>query len=156
MALVGITAPLIVKCWKSTAKAKGGRTGLKPKKAAESDRCVPRAQGELSWCRFVYEEAAGEDLRCLVVDGKVVASNEAPGADATSGSNLPPRRDGAVVRITNLKRETAPARGRAFGLGQTPGVDLATLLTAGPKSLRSTARPDSKNREKPPARIIVA
>ncbi|MEG3436189.1 30S ribosomal protein S6--L-glutamate ligase [Pannus brasiliensis CCIBt3594] len=69
------------------------------------------------------EEAAGEDLRCLVVDGKVVAAMKRRGVDGDFRSNL--HRGGRAEKVTLSPEEgdIAVRAANAMGL-RVAGVDL--------------------------------
>jgi len=70
----------------------------------------PRAPRR-TFCPVISSEAAGENLRCLVVDAaKSVAAMKRTGADGTSPVQPAPRRTAQVVRHHQLERETCPAR----------------------------------------------
>ena len=78
MALVG-TAPLIVKLLESTQGK--GVVLAETKKAAESVIDAFRGLKANFLVQDFVKEAAGEDIRCLVVAGKVVASMKRTGAE---------------------------------------------------------------------------
>ena len=84
------------------------------------------------------KEAAGEDIRCLVIRGKVVAAMKRVGAPDYFRSNVPRGGTAVSVRITREERETAIRTARAFGVG-IAGVDILRGAD-GPKCLRSTLR----------------
>ncbi|MBB5519823.1 30S ribosomal protein S6--L-glutamate ligase [Amphiplicatus metriothermophilus] len=69
------------------------------------------------------KEAGGEDIRCLVVGGKVVASMRRKGKEGEFRSNL--HRGGSAdrVKITPAERSTAISAARAMGLNVC-GVDM--------------------------------
>jgi len=85
------------------------------------------------------KEAAGEDIRCLVVGGKVVASMKRTGAEGDFRSNLHRGGQASVVRITKEERDTALRAARSFRLNLA-GVDLLRSET-GPKVLEVNSSP---------------
>ena len=92
-------------------------------KAAES---IIQAFGGVQTNILVQEyiaEAKGEDLRCLVIGERVVASMKRQGREGDFRSNL--HRGGAAkpVKITPQERTTAIAAARAMGLNVC-GVDM--------------------------------
>ena len=118
--LVG-TAPLIVKLLESTQGK--GVVLAETKKAAQSVIDAFRGLKANFLVQDFVKEAAGEDIRCLVVDGRVVASMKRSSAGDDFRSNLHQGGTAAAVRITREERETALRAARVFGLGLA-GVDL--------------------------------
>ncbi|NOR31859.1 MAG: 30S ribosomal protein S6--L-glutamate ligase [Sulfitobacter sp.] len=150
MALVG-TAPLIVKLLESTQGK--GVVLAETKKAAESVIDAFRGLKANFLVQDFVKEAAGEDIRCLVIDGKVVAAMKRTGADGDFRSNLHRGGSAKVVRITKQERETALRAARAFGLG-VAGVDLLRA-ESGPKVLEVNSSPGFEGIEKATGKNIV-
>jgi ribosomal protein S6--L-glutamate ligase len=150
MALVG-TAPLIVKLLESTQGK--GVVLAETKKAAESVIDAFRGLKANFLVQDFVKEAAGEDIRCLVIDGKVVAAMKRTGAEGDFRSNLHRGGSAQVVRITRLERDTALRAARAFGLGKA-GVDLLRSET-GPKVLEVNSSPGFEGIEKATGKNIV-
>jgi len=150
MALVG-TAPLIVKLLESTQGK--GVVLAETKKAAESVIDAFRGLKANFLVQDFVKEAAGEDIRCLVIDGKVVAAMKRTGADGDFRSNLHRGGSAKVVRITKQERETALRAARAFGLGKA-GVDLLRS-ESGPKVLEVNSSPGFEGIEKATGKDIV-
>ena len=142
MALVG-TAPLIVKLLESTQGK--GVVLAETKKAAESVIDAFRGLKANFLVQDFVKEAAGEDLRCLVV--------ERTGAEGDFRSNLHRGGTAQVVRITKVERDTALRAARAFGLG-TAGVDLLRS-DSGPKVLEVNSSPGFEGIEKATGKDIV-
>ncbi len=151
MALVG-TAPLIVKLLESTQGK--GVVLAETKKAAESVIDAFRGLKANFLVQDFVKEAAGEDIRCLVVAGKVVAAMKRTGAEGDFRSNLHRGGSATVVRITKEERDTALRAARAFGLGKA-GVDLLRSST-GPKVLEVNSSPGFEGIEKATGKDIVA
>ncbi len=134
--LVG-TAPLIVKLLESTQGK--GVVLAETKKAAESVIDAFRGLKANFLVQDFVKEAAGEDIRCLVVGGKVVASMKRTGAEGDFRSNLHRGGSAKSVRITKTERETALKAAKVFGLNLA-GVDLLRS-EAGPKVLEVNSSP---------------
>lgn len=150
MALVG-TAPLIVKLLESTQGK--GVVLAETKKAAESVIDAFRGLKANFLVQDFVKEAAGEDIRCLVVAGKVVAAMKRTGAEGDFRSNLHRGGSAKVVRITKEERDTAVRAARAFGLGKA-GVDLLRSET-GPKVLEVNSSPGFEGIETATGKDIV-
>jgi ribosomal protein S6--L-glutamate ligase len=69
------------------------------------------------------KEANGEDIRCLVVGGKVVAAMKRAGKEGEFRSNLHRGGSAEEIKITPAERETALAAAKAMGLNVC-GVDM--------------------------------
>jgi ribosomal protein S6--L-glutamate ligase len=134
--LVG-TAPLIVKLLESTQGK--GVVLAETKKAAESVIDAFRGLKANFLVQDFVKEAAGEDIRCLVVNGKVVASMKRTGSDGDFRSNLHRGGTASKVRISKEERETAVRAAKVFGLGLA-GVDLLRS-NSGPKVLEVNSSP---------------
>jgi ribosomal protein S6--L-glutamate ligase len=150
MGLVG-TAPLIVKLLESTQGK--GVVLAETKKAAESVIDAFRGLKANFLVQDFVKEAAGEDIRCLVIAGKVVAAMKRTGAEGDFRSNLHRGGSAKVVRITKEERDTAVRAARAFGLGKA-GVDLLRSST-GPKVLEVNSSPGFEGIEKASGKDIV-
>ncbi len=150
MALVG-SAPLIVKLLESTQGK--GVVLAETKKAAESVIDAFRGLKANFLVQDFVKEAAGEDIRCLVVAGKVVAAMKRTGAEGDFRSNLHRGGSAKVVRISKEERDTAVRAARAFGLGKA-GVDLLRS-ESGPKVLEVNSSPGFEGIEKATGKDIV-
>ena len=148
--LVG-TAPLIVKLLESTQGK--GVVLAETKKAAESVIDAFRGLKANFLVQDFVKEAAGEDIRCLVVGGKVVASMKRTGAEGDFRSNLHRGGSAKSVRITKIERETAVKAARVFGLNLA-GVDLLRS-EAGPKVLEVNSSPGLEGIETSTAKNIA-
>ena len=69
------------------------------------------------------KEAGGTDIRCLVIDGKVVASMKREGAKGDFRSNLHRGGSASLVKITSQERAAAVSAAKAMGLNVC-GVDM--------------------------------
>jgi ribosomal protein S6--L-glutamate ligase len=69
------------------------------------------------------KEAGGTDIRCLVIDGKVVASMERKGAKGDFRSNLHRGGTASLIKITSQERAAAVGAAKAMGLNVC-GVDM--------------------------------
>lgn len=134
--LVG-TAPLIVKLLESTQGK--GVVLAETKKAAESVIDAFRGLRANFLVQDFVKEAAGEDIRCLVIGGKVVAAMKRTGAEGDFRSNLHRGGSAKKVRISKAEREAAVRAAKAFGLNLA-GVDLLRS-DAGPKVLEVNSSP---------------
>jgi ribosomal protein S6--L-glutamate ligase len=114
-------APLVVKLLEG---AQGrGVVLAETRKAAES---VINAFKSLNANLLVQEfikEAEGKDLRCFVIDGKVVASMERSAAQGEFRANLHQGGSARVIKITADERGLAVRAAKAMGL-RVAGVDI--------------------------------
>lgn len=69
------------------------------------------------------KEAKAEDIRCLVVGGKVVAAMKRKGKEGEFRSNLHRGGSAEAIKISGAERETALAAAKAMGLNVC-GVDM--------------------------------
>jgi len=69
------------------------------------------------------KEAHGEDIRCLVVDDKVVAAMKRTGKEGDFRSNLHQGGSAEPIKITPTERQTATSAAKIMGLNVC-GVDL--------------------------------
>jgi len=114
-------APLIVKLLQGTQG--NGVVLAETKKAAES---VINAFKSLNANLLVQEfvkEARGKDLRCFVIDGKVVASIERSAAVGEFRANIHKGGTAKVVKISADEKTLAIKAAKAFGL-KVAGVDI--------------------------------
>lgn len=114
-------APLIVKLLEGSQGR--GVVMAETKKAAESViNAFKSLRANLLVQTFV-KEAQGRDLRCFVIDGKVVASIERRAAPGEFRANLHQGGKARVVRITKDERQLAIKAARTMGL-KVAGVDI--------------------------------
>lgn len=141
--LVG-TAPLIVKLLESTQGK--GVVLAETKKAAQSVISAFRGLKANFLVQDFVKEANGEDIRCFVLDGKVVAAMKRSAAAGDFRSNLHQGGQASIVRISKEERETAIRAVKAFGL-RMAGVDLLRS-NDGPKVLEVNSSPGLEGIEK--------
>lgn len=145
------TAPLIVKLLESTQGK--GVVLAETKKAAQSVISAFRGLRASFLVQDFVKEAAGEDIRCLVIGGKVVASMRRKAAAGEFRSNLHQGGTAEAVRISREERTVAIGAARAFKLG-IAGVDLLRSET-GPKVLEVNSSPGLEGIEKASAKNVA-
>ncbi|MFQ6552923.1 30S ribosomal protein S6--L-glutamate ligase [Aestuariibius insulae] len=150
MGLVG-TAPLIVKLLESTQGK--GVVLAETKKAAQSVIDAFRGLKASFLVQDFVKEAAGEDIRCLVIGSKVVASMKRTAGGDDFRSNLHRGGTAKSVRITKEEREAAIKAAKAFKLG-VAGVDLLRA-ESGPKVLEVNSSPGLEGIEKASGKNIA-
>ena len=131
------TPPTILKLLESSQGK--GVVLAETKKAAQSVISAFRNLKADFLVQEFVEEAAGEDVRCLVIGGKVVAAMMRTAAAGEFRSNLHQGGSAKSVRITKEEREVAVLAAKALGLGFA-GVDLVRSGT-GPKVLEVNSSP---------------
>ena len=137
-------APLIVKLLEGTQGL--GVVLADTKKAARS---VIEAFYGLNANILVQEfiaEANGSDLRCIVVDGKVVAAYRRQGLEGEFRSNLHRGGVGSPIRLKKAEREMAIQATKALGLS-IAGVDMLQSKR-GPLVLEVNSSPGLEGVEK--------
>ncbi|MEO1563774.1 MAG: 30S ribosomal protein S6--L-glutamate ligase [Pseudomonadota bacterium] len=136
ISLVG-TAPVILKLMESTQGR--GVVLAETSKAAESVISAFRGLKANFLVQDFVKEANGEDIRCLVIAGKVVAAMKRKAAAGDFRSNLHQGGSSEKVRITKTEREVALQAAKAFDLG-VAGVDILRS-DDGPKVLEVNSSP---------------
>lgn len=144
--------PLVVKLLEST-QGKGVVLAETPAAAASVISAFRGLKADFLVQRFVAE-AKGCDIRCLVIDGRVVAAMRRRAAPGEFRSNLHQGGSAEPVRITREERETAIRAARAFRLGLA-GVDLLRAAD-GPKVLEVNSSPGFQGIETATGRNIAA
>lgn len=130
-------APLVVKLLESTQGK--GVVLAETKKAAQSVISAFRDLKANFLVQAFVKEAQGEDIRCLVLGGRVVAAMRRRAAPGEFRSNLHQGGSAGPVRISRAEREAALRAARAFRLGLA-GVDLLRAAD-GPKVLEVNSSP---------------
>jgi len=137
-------APLVVKLLEGTQGK--GVVLAETKKAAES--VIDAFQG-LKANILVQEfikEAAGTDIRCFVVAGKVVAAMERRSTDGNFRANLHQGGTAKLIKLTKEERATAIKAAKVLGLN-IAGVDILRG-DDGPKVLEVNSSPGLEGIEK--------
>ena len=114
-------APLVIKLLEGTQGV--GVVLAETKKAAESVIEAFRGLNANILAQEFIKEAGGSDIRCLVVDGKVVAAMKRQGREGEFRSNLHRGGNASLVKITPAERSTAVRAAKILGLNFA-GVDL--------------------------------
>jgi ribosomal protein S6--L-glutamate ligase len=114
-------APLIVKLLEGSQGR--GVVLAETKKAAESViNAFKTLQANLLVQQFI-KEADGKDIRCFVIDGKVVASIQRAAAPGDFRANIHQGGSAAIVKITPEERALALKAAKVLGL-KVAGVDI--------------------------------
>ena len=150
IALVG-KAPLIVKLLESSQGK--GVVLAETQKAAQSVISAFRGLRANFLVQQFVKEAGGEDVRCLVIAGKVVAAMKRRAAEGEFRSNLHQGGTAEPARLSKEEREAAVRAARAFNLGMA-GVDLLRSNT-GPKVLEVNSSPGIEGIERATGRDIA-
>jgi len=114
-------APLIVKLLEGTQGR--GVVLAETKKAAESVINAFKALRANLLVQEFIKEADGKDLRCFVIDGKVVASIQREAAPGEFRANLHQGGTASIVKITPQERALALKASKTLGL-KVAGVDI--------------------------------
>ncbi len=114
-------APLIVKLLEGTQGR--GVVLAETKKAGESVINAFKALRANLLVQEFVKEAEGKDLRCFVIDGKVVASIQREAAPGEFRANIHQGGTASIVRITPKERALAVKAARVLGL-KVAGVDI--------------------------------
>lgn len=114
-------APLIIKVARGTHG--NGVVLAETKKAAQAVMQAFYVEGVNFLVQEFIEESAGEDIRALVVGGKVVASMKRQSLDDDFRSNIHQGGEGTAIKLTDEERKTAQKAAKAMGLSIC-GVDM--------------------------------
>ena len=114
-------APLVIKLLQGTQGI--GVVLAETQKAAESViEGFMGVKADILVQEFI-KEAGGSDIRCFVIDGKVVAAMKRQGAEGEFRSNLHRGGTSKLIKITPEERSTAARAAKIMGLN-VAGVDL--------------------------------
>ena len=114
-------APLVIKLLQGTQGI--GVVLAETQKAAESViEGFMGVHADILVQEFI-KEAGGSDIRCFVIDGKVVAAMKRQGAEGEFRSNLHRGGSSSLIKITPEERSTAVRAAGIMGLN-VAGVDL--------------------------------
>lgn len=114
-------APLVVKLIEGTQGV--GVVLAETKKAAEAVIEAFRGLNANILVQQFIKEAGGSDIRCFVVDGKVIASMKRQGAPGEFRSNLHRGGSANVIKLSPRERSTAKKAAKSMGLAVC-GVDI--------------------------------
>lgn len=114
-------APLIVKLLEGSQGR--GVVLAETKKAAESVINAFKALNANLLVQEFVKEADGKDLRCFIVDGKVIASIQRAAAPGEFRANLHQGGSASIVKITPEEKNLAVQAAKTFGLA-VAGVDI--------------------------------
>lgn len=114
-------APLIIKLMEG-AQGKGVVLAETVKAAESVIDTIKSLDANLLVQEFI-QEANGKDLRCFVIDGKVVAAIERSAAPGDFRANLHQGGSAKVAKITTEERKLAIKAAKVLGL-QVAGVDI--------------------------------
>ncbi|CAL7962228.1 putative alpha-L-glutamate ligase [Alphaproteobacteria bacterium] len=136
ISIVGGT-PLIVKVLEGTQGR--GVVLVENHKAAESVISAFKSTKTNVLVQEFIKEAYGKDIRCFVVDGKVVASMQREATDGDFRANLHLGGVGFAIKLTKQERKMAVNAAKIIGL-KVAGVDMIRSNT-GPKVLEVNSSP---------------
>ncbi|MEQ8850995.1 30S ribosomal protein S6--L-glutamate ligase [Gimesia sp.] len=114
-------APLIVKLLEGSQGR--GVVLAETRKAAESVINAFKALRANLLVQEFIKEAEGKDLRCFVIDGKVVASIQREAAPGEFRANIHQGGTASIIKITPTERKLAVKATKALGL-MIAGVDI--------------------------------
>jgi ribosomal protein S6--L-glutamate ligase len=137
-------APVVIKLLEGT-QGLGVVLGETPKAAESIIQAFSSVNTNILIQEFV-KEANGEDIRCLVVDGKVVAAMMRKGKEGDFRSNLHRGGSAQPIKITPTERKTAVTAAKAMGLNVC-GVDLLRS-NSGPVVMEVNSSPGLEGVEK--------
>lgn len=145
-------APLVIKLLESTQ----GKGVVLAETTAAAQSVISAFRGLRA--NFLVQEfiaeAGGADIRCLVIDGRVVAAIRRQAAAGDFRSNLHQGGTAAPVRLTRAERDIAQRAARAFRL-RMAGVDLLRAED-GPKVLEVNSSPGLQGIEAASGRNLAA
>lgn len=130
-------APLVVKLLEG-AQGKGVVLAETAKAAESVINAFKSLRANILVQEFI-KEADGKDIRCFVIDGKVVGSIQREAAEGEFRANLHLGGSACAVKITAEERKIAISAARTMGL-QVSGVDLIRSKT-GPRVLETNSSP---------------
>ena len=114
--------PLIIKVAKGTHG--NGVVLAETPKAAKAVMQAFYVEGVSFLVQEFVKESVGEDIRALVVGGRVVASIKRQSLDGDFRSNTHQGGQGTAVKLTDEERKTAVKAAKAMGLSTFCGVDM--------------------------------
>jgi ribosomal protein S6--L-glutamate ligase len=130
-------APLVIKLLEGT-QGKGVVLAETAKAAESVINAFKSLRANILVQEFI-KEADGKDIRCFVIDGKVVGSIQREAAKGEFRANLHLGGTASTVKISAEERKIAVAATKAMGL-QVAGVDIIRS-SSGPKVLEVNSSP---------------
>lgn len=100
------------------------------------------------------EESAGEDIRAIVVGGRVIASMKRQSLDDDFRSNIHQGGEGTAIKLTDEEKKVALKAAKAMGL-PICGVDMMRS-SRGPLVLEVNSSPGLQGIEKVTGRNVAA
>lgn len=145
-------APLVVKLLESTQG--NGVVLAETQKAAESVINAFKSRGENILVQEFIKEAQGSDIRCFVIDGKVVGSMQRTAQAGEFRANIHLGGTAESVKLTQTERRMAVKAAKIMGL-DVAGVDLIRS-GSGPKVLEVNSSPGLEGIEQVTGKDIAA
>ena len=130
-------APLVIKLLEGT-QGKGVVLAETAKAAESVINAFKSLQANILVQEFI-KEADGKDIRCFVIDGKVVGSIQREAAAGEFRANLHLGGSASPIKITTEERKIAVAAAKTMGL-QVAGVDIIRAKS-GPQVLEINSSP---------------
>jgi ribosomal protein S6--L-glutamate ligase len=130
-------APLVIKLLEGT-QGKGVVLAETAKAAESVINAFKSLRANILVQEFI-KEADGKDIRCFVIDGKVVGSIQREAAKGEFRANLHLGGTASTVKISAEERKIAVAATKAMGM-QVAGVDIIRS-SSGPKVLEVNSSP---------------
>ena len=144
-------APLIIKLLEGT-QGKGVVLAENSKAAESVINAFKSLQVNILVQEFI-KEAEGKDIRCFVIDGKVVASIQREAAKGEFRANLHQGGTASVIKITGEEKRLAVKASKVLGL-QIAGVDIIRSKK-GPLVLEVNSSPGLEGIEKATGKDIA-
>ena len=137
-------APLVIKLLEGT-QGKGVVLAENAKAAESVINAFKSLQANILVQEFI-KEAEGKDIRCFVIDGKVVASIQREAAKGEFRANLHQGGKASLIKITKEEKKLAIKAAKVLGL-QIAGVDIIRS-NKGPLVLEVNSSPGLEGIEK--------
>ncbi len=144
-------APLIIKLLEGT-QGKGVVLAENSKAAESVINAFKSLQANILVQEFI-KEANGKDIRCFVIDGKVVASIQRTAAEGEFRANLHQGGTASVIKITKDEKKLAVKAAKILGM-QIAGVDIIRS-NRGPLVLEVNSSPGLEGIEKATGKDIA-
>jgi ribosomal protein S6--L-glutamate ligase len=145
-------APLIIKLLEGT-QGKGVVMAENAKAAESVINAFKSLQANILVQEYI-KEAGGKDIRCFVIDGKVVASIQREATKGEFRANLHQGGTASVVRVTGEEKKMAVKAAKVLGL-QIAGVDIIRS-NKGPLVLEVNSSPGLEGIEQSTGKDIAA